>query len=259
MSRQVIYAINGQLIDGDYVSELMAYIQTFSEIYVGEYRNAKWVGGYGCYRWNARLPSVIRPRQFSFRIKPEVLTVIRSIFGGEQQYKELKLNGGLQAPLEQALVVVEGRNASWKEDHIYGILGITVDGHKVGAEYDIPWFKMLSKLQAAGMITERQLASPTVNALPGMSWLPKCGPYYGPFTEIERLASFVNSPPIDVSNVGAKVLGVVFDWVEPAIEDWAVFNSHGMTCHVVRGTIKFPTVPGLDAFVKGMSTPIFTP
>ncbi|KAF5545949.1 hypothetical protein FMEXI_5865 [Fusarium mexicanum] len=258
MSRQVIYAINDQLVDGDYISELMAYIQTFSEMYVGDYYNAKWVGGYGCYGWNARLPSVIRPRQFSFRNRPEVLTVTRSIFGGERQYKELKSHGGLQMPLEQALVVVEGRNASRKEDHIYGILGITEGGHKIEAEYGIPWVKMLSKLQAAGMLTERQLASPTVNALSGMSWLPACGPYYGPFTQMDRLASFVKSPPIDYSDKGAKVFGAVFHWVEPAIEDWAVFNGQGMTCRIVRGTIKFPTVSGLSALVSGTSTQGFT-
>ncbi|KAG5743586.1 hypothetical protein H9Q70_013698 [Fusarium xylarioides] len=259
MSRQVVYAINDQLIDGDYISELMAYIQTFSERYVGDYHNAKWVGGYGCYGWNARLPSVVRPRQFSFRNKPQALTVIRSIFGGERQYEELKAHGGLQMPLEQALVVVEGRNASWKEDHIYGVLGITEGGHKIEAEYGIPWVKMLSKLQAAGMLTERQLASPTVNALPGMSWLPGCGADYGPFTQIERLASFVKSPLIDFSAQGAKVFGVAFDWVEPAIEDWRVYNTHGMTCYIVRGTIKFSTVPGLSALVSGISTQSFTP
>ncbi|KAF5676658.1 beta-glucosidase 2 [Fusarium circinatum] len=223
MSRQVIYAIDNQLIDGDYISELMAYIQTFSEIYEHHNDINQWVGGYGCYGWNARMPSLFKPRQFSDRINPEIFTVIRTIFGGEQQYMELKAYGGLQMPLEQALVVVEGREASRKGDYIYGVLGITENGHKIEVEDGIPWMKMLRKLQAAGMVTERQLASPTVNSLPGMSWLPESGRYYGPFTQMERLASFIDSPPVKFSNEGAKVLGTAcceFTTVEG--EEWAV-------------------------------------
>ncbi|RYC82304.1 hypothetical protein BFJ63_vAg14791 [Fusarium oxysporum f. sp. narcissi] len=258
MSRQVIYTINNQLIDGDYISELMAYIQTFSEIYERHNGTDQWVGGYGCYGWNARLPSLFKPRQFSDRNDPKAFTVIRTIFGGEQQYTELKAYGGLQMPLEQALVVVEGREASRQEDYIYGVLGITENGHKIEVEYGIPWTKMLRKLQAAGMITERQLASPTVSSLPGMSWLPDSGRYYGPFTQMERLASFIDSPPVKSSNEGAKVLGIAFEWIRPDFEYLATFNRHGMVCHIVKGHIQFLTAPGLQVRANGMSTTKFT-
>ncbi|KAF4469507.1 het domain [Fusarium albosuccineum] len=248
MSRQLIYAVDNQLIDGDYISELAAFLETFAEVYDGDPRDPEWIGGYGCYSWNPRLPTIVYSRQFRMRAKSSRPTIIRTIFGGRQQHDELQAtHHGLSMPLEEALTMVGERNATAEEDYIYGILGITERGETVDVEYGISWRTMLAKLLQAGMITERQLASYSVNRLPGMSWLPECGPGYGPFKNIERLAAFVSRPKISWSKQGVVVTGARFEWMEFDYHEGEVFNIHGMVCWLVRGKICFPDIPGLIA------------
>lgn len=50
LSRQVIYVVGEQLADGDYVSELAAFIQSFSEVYSAGRELNQWIGGYASYR-----------------------------------------------------------------------------------------------------------------------------------------------------------------------------------------------------------------
>lgn len=253
VSRQVIYAVQDQLIDGDYISELISYIDTASRV------AGNWVGGYGCYRWDVRIPPVIWPRQFDVR-QNGCFTILRTVFGGEQQYNELQSRfHGILVPLEEALYLISGRQASKKEDYIYGVLGISERGAGVSIEYGIEWPAMMDKLQRAGMITERQLAAPTVNQS-GMSWLPECGSEYGPFTKMERLAAPVDRPPLSLSEQGATVTGAVFEWVkwETHPSGWDVFSTRGMPCQYGRGTICFPGTPGLTARVCLISSEFVT-
>lgn len=262
LSRQLVYAVQDQLIDGDFISELVAYIETFSEEFSGDGEpggeEPEWLGGYGSYRWNATAATIVYPRQFRLRKASNdslQFTILRTVFGGEQQYEQLQLAGGVTMEFEEALTMVTDRNATNKEDYVYGILGICEGGDKIDVKYEITWRNMLEKLQKAGMITERQLASPTVNDLPGMSWLPKCGSGYGPFKNMERLAAFVPRPRLSFSEQGVTVLGAVFEWEEFECKEWDVLNIHGMACHLVRGTIRFPDTPGLLAKVGGTTTP----
>ncbi|KIL84576.1 het domain protein [Fusarium avenaceum] len=259
MSRQLIYSVDDQLIDGDYISELVSYMETFSEVFVNDGGNdPEWVGGYGCYGWNPRLPTTIFSRQFRMTGKPLQPTIIRTIFGGRMQYEELQtIHHGLRMPLEEALTMVAGRVATYKEDYTYGILGITERGHEVDVKPGIDWLTMLGRLQRAGMITERQLASSAPSIHRGMSWLPECGPGYGPFTCLERLAAFVPRPKIVYSEQGAAVMGTIFEWVEPEYQEFAFLSIHGMACRLVRGKIRFPKIPGLIARVGGISSQPF--
>jgi hypothetical protein len=255
LSRQIIYAVADQLIDGDYISELVAYIDTFSDEYDDSNpEGPEWIGGYGCYGWNARNASVVTPRQFRVQHGDSQLTAIMTVFGGEQQFKELNATGsGLRMPLEQALIMTADRHATKKEDHIYGILGISETEGDIDIEYSIEWDAMLDKLGRAGAITERLLASPSLNSSPKMSWLPDCGSRYGPFQNLNRLSAFVQRPKLSWSEIRAMVMGLQFKWEQPEIDDWAVLNIHGMGCRVVRAHISFPDMPGLVARVAGTS------
>ncbi|KAL2678795.1 hypothetical protein Neosp_009546 [[Neocosmospora] mangrovei] len=184
LSRQMVYAIKDQLIDGDYISELIAFVETFAEVIGG---HEEWIGGYGCYRRNARAPSVVFPRQFRMQEDSHLLTIIRTVFGGEQQHKELKeIPHGIPMPFEEALTISAGRDASTQEDYVYGLLGISEGGSTLEVQYDIEWPTMMAKLQGAGMITEWQLASDTASKLPGMSWLPSVEHGYGPSKLLEE-------------------------------------------------------------------------
>ncbi|KAF5615431.1 hypothetical protein F52700_13401 [Fusarium sp. NRRL 52700] len=257
MSRQLVYVMDDQLIDGDYISELIAALETFAEVYEGDENDPEWIGGYGCYVWNPRLPTIIHSRQFRIRAESSRPTIIRTIFGGRQQYNELQATRhGLPMPLEEALAMVAERNAMKEEDYIYGILGVSEKGETVDVEYGIDWCTMLAKLVQAGMITERQLGSHSVNELPKMSWLPKISGY-GPFKSIERLTAFVSRPTIALSKLGAVVIGVRFEWMEFEFHDDLIFNIHGMVCRLVRGKIWFPDIPGLIIKAGGTSSQEF--
>lgn len=258
LSRQLVYSVQDQLVDGDFISELVSYIETFSETYSGDGDDPEWIGGYGSYRWNARATTIVYPRQFRLQMRSTKLlrfTILRSIFGGELQYEELKLAGGVTMAFEEALAMISDRHATKDEDNVYGILGLCDGGDNIDIEYNISWETMVEKLQKAGMITERQLASWTINELPGMSWLAKCGSGYGPFKNMERLAAFVRRPKLSRSEQGVTVLGAVFEWEDFECQDWDVLNIHGMACHLVRGKIRFPETPGLVAQVAGTTTP----
>lgn len=259
MSRQVVYAVQNQLIDGDYISELIAYVETSSEYHTGNYQ---WIGGYGCYGWNANYPSVVFPRQFRMEDDDDSyrLIILRTVFGGEQQYRELQSKTrGVSMPFEEALAMFKGRDATREEDYIYGILGITERGGEIRIEYGIDWTTMLGKLKHAGMITERQLASPTVNKLPGMSWLPACGSGYGPFTNIAWHNTFVYRPKLAWSEEGAAVLAVRFEWVNPTYGGRNLtVRYHGLGSEIMYGDIRFPDIPGLCAMVWGTSELEFT-
>lgn len=256
LSRQLVYSVQDQLVDGDFISELVSYVGTFSESYSGA-DDPEWIGGYGSYRWNARATTIVYPRQFRLRqssTKPPRFTIYRTIFGGELQYEELQLAGGVTMPFEDALAMVTDRHATRNEDNVYGLLGICEGGDKISVEYNISWKTMLAKLQRAGMITERQLASSTVNELPGMSWLPHCGSGYGPFKNVEMLAAPVCRPELSISEEGITVFGALFEWESFACMEWGFLNIHGMACRLVRATIRFPETPGLVAEVGGTTT-----
>ncbi|RSL70857.1 hypothetical protein CEP53_001736 [Fusarium sp. AF-6] len=249
LSRQIVYAIKDQLIDGDYISELIAFVETFAEVIGG---HEEWIGGYGCYRWNARAPSVVYPRQFRMLEESRLLTVIRTVFGGEQQHKELKqIPHGIPMPFEEALTISAGRNASTAEDYVYGLLGISESGSTLEVQYDIAWPTMMAKLQRAGMITEWQLASDTVSKLPGMSWLPSVEHGYGPFQTPGRANAYVRRPALEWSGQGAMVLGALFEWTEVDMRGLCNSSVHGGGCHAACGIIRFPDVPGLAASVTG--------
>ncbi|KAK2607035.1 hypothetical protein N8I77_005744 [Diaporthe amygdali] len=259
LSRQLVYAVQDQLIDGDFISELVAYVETFAEEYTGDTAtgNIEWIGGFGSYRWDASAATAVYPRQFRVQEDPDGslrFTIIRTVFGGEQQYEELQSIGGITMPFEEALTMITDRDATKEEDYVYGVLGICEGGDKIDVKYGISWLTMLEKLQKAGMITERQLASSTINELPGMSWLPKCGPGYGPFKNVERLAAFIRRPKLSFSKQGVIVLGAAFEWEDYKCEDVDFLNIHGMACRLVRGTIRFPDTPGLVARVGGTTT-----
>lgn len=266
LSRQVIYVVEDQLVDGDYVSELAAFIQTFSEIYIvrDERGHNEWIGGSGSYRWNATNVTCVYPRQFRVQKNSrgfQQLNVIRSIFGGQRQYEVLEGAGQIAMPFEEALSMVVSRDSKVPEDCVYGLLGICVRGDQIKIEPGISWERMLEKLASAGMITERQLASTSVNELPHMTWLPQCGSgsrTYGPFHSFERLSGLVQRPRLTWLEQRVQVLGAIFEWHEYELEAWDVFNIHGLNCNIVRGIIRFPDTPGVLAKVVGTSSSSFT-
>ncbi|GAW24057.1 hypothetical protein ANO14919_136360 [Xylariales sp. No.14919] len=260
LSRQLIYVVQKQLIDGDFISELVAYLTTGSESVSRE--TDEWFGGYGCYRWNGRTPSVVSPRQFRMDETPGKLVIIRSIFGGQQQFNELQRagHGRVLVPFEEALALCTNRSATEREDIIYGILGVSEGGEKVGVEYgNICWRTMLDRLGRVGMLTERLLASPTVNKRPGLSWLPESGAGYGPFLHGEPLAAAVERPVLAWPEKELVVTGIRFEWSGAKCEEDKFINIHGLPCCLVRGEISFPDVPGLRASVGGTSQVLFTP
>lgn len=256
MSRQVIFAVQGQLIDGDFISELLAY---------AEWAHHGTTRICGCYRWDPRLPVVAEP--LHIRIHKGELVIIRSIFGGTQQYEELRTSDGIVLmPFEEALAMSAGRSASIAEDYVYGVLGISMGGERVAAEYGkgqpLDWRRMLSKLLGAGMITDRQLAAHSVNEHPGMSWLPKAeGSSYGPFGAGERIAAQIPRPPLSWTKQGATVIAAEFEWVDVTkCNDDGGINSYmeninNMPCHRVLGSIR---VEGMLLDVAGTSSTAFT-
>lgn len=252
MSRQTIFAVQGQLIDGDFISELLAY--------------AEWARNgttriCGCYKWDPRWPVVVEP--LHIRINKGELVIIRSIFGSSQQYSELcSPNGMVLMSFEEALAISAGRFATIAEDHIYGVLGISIGGDRVSPEYGkghpLDWRKMLRKLTDAGMITERQLAAHSVNKDPGMSWLPgvQDSPY-GPFLAGERIAAQIPRPQVSWTEQGATVIAAEFEWIDVIrSEDDGDINSYmeninNMPCHRVLGSIK---VEGMVLDAAGTSS-----
>ncbi|KAH6994573.1 hypothetical protein EDB82DRAFT_502095 [Fusarium venenatum] len=78
---------------------------------------------------------------------------------------------------------------------------------------------MLGKLQQAGVVTERQLVSPTMNREQGLSCLPDCGTEYGPFRNMECLASFITRLQHSFSSPRATVRESVFQWKDIRIQD----------------------------------------
>lgn len=252
MSRQTIFAVQDQLIDGDFISELLAY---------AEWAHNGTTRICGCYRWNPRLPVVVEP--LHFRVNKGELVIIRSIFGGDHQYAELSSsNGMVLMSFEEALAMSAGRSASIAEDQIYGVLGISIGGERISVEYGkrqpLDWRKMLRKLTDAGMITDRQLAAASVNDLPEMSWLPKPGASpYGPLLAGERLAAQIPRPPLSWTEDGARVIAAEFEWVDvvKSNNDGAI-NSHmeninNMPSHRVLGSIR---VEGMLMEVAGTSS-----
>lgn len=239
MSRQVIFAVQGQLIDGDFISELLAY---------AEWAHHGTTRICGCYRWDPRLPVVVEP--LHIRLHKGELVIIRSIFGGSQQYAELCSSSGMVLmSFEEALAVSAGRSATIAEDYVYGVLGISMGGERVTAEYGkgqpLDWRKMLSKLKDSGMITDRQLAAPSVNEHPGMSWLPNgdSSPY-GPFLAGERIAAQIPRPQLSWTEQGATVTAAEFEWVDVIKSDddgginTYMENVDNMPCHRVLGSIR---------------------
>lgn len=114
LSRQVIYVIGDQLIDGDFITELMAYVST-SSMKTSPKDNGGWLSEFRCYRWDPRPPSVVYSRHISIE-KGKVL-LLQSIFGGEQQYQELTPQGGkFTLPFEVAMGLASGRTATRQED-----------------------------------------------------------------------------------------------------------------------------------------------
>ncbi|KAI3393514.1 hypothetical protein diail_4191 [Diaporthe ilicicola] len=239
MSRQVIFAVQGQLIDGDFISELLAH---------AEWAHHGTTRICGCYRWDPRLPVVVEP--LHIRMQKGELVIIRSIFGGAQQYAEsCSSDGAVLMSFEEALAMSAGRSATIAEDYIYGVLGISMGGERVTAEYGkcqpLDWRKMLSKLKDAGMITDRQLAAPSVNEHPGMSWLPNVeGSTYGPFLAGERIAAQIPRPPLSWTEQGARVVAAEFEWVDVIKCDGGggidtyMENIDNMPCHRVLGSIR---------------------
>ncbi|KAG8169790.1 hypothetical protein KVR01_000535 [Diaporthe batatas] len=239
MSRQTIFAVQGQLIDGDFISELLAY---------AEWAHNGTTRMCGCYKWNPRLPVVVEP--LHIRVNKGELVIIRSIFGGDHQHAELSSsNGMVLMSFEEALAMSAGRSATVAEDQIYGVLGISIGGERVTVEYGkrqpLDWRKMLRKLTDAGMITDRQLAAASVNDLPGMSWLPKSGcSIYGPFLEGERLAAQIPRPPLLWTEKGATVFAIEFAWVDvvKSNHDGAINNRmeniNNMPSHRILGSIR---------------------
>jgi hypothetical protein len=104
------------------------------------------------------------------------LSIIRLICGGEIQYKNLcRENNEVKMSLEEALVMVHGRGATQKEDcYVYGVLSIADGCEKFKIAYPRAWEDVLDELGKLGLITERQLATPNVNQIPGHGWLPHC-------------------------------------------------------------------------------------
>lgn len=252
MSRQTIFAVQGQLIDGDFISELLAY--------------AEWARNgttriCGCYRWDPRWPVVVEP--LHIRMSKGELVIIRSIFGGTQQYSELcSSNGMVLMSFEEALAISAGRCATIAEDHIYGVLGISIGGDRVTPEYGkghpLDWRRMLRKLTDAGMITDRQLAASSVNKKPGMSWLPDVGDSpYGPLLAGERIAAQIHRPQLSWTEQGATVIAAQFEWIDVirSEEDGDINsymeNINNMPCHRVLGSIK---VEGMVLDVAGTSS-----
>lgn len=239
MSRQVIFAVQGQLIDGDFISELLAY---------AEWAHHGTTRICGCYRWDPRFPVVVEPQHI--RMHKGELVIIRSIFGGDQQYTELcSSNGMVLMSFEEALAMSAGRSASIAEDYVYGVLGISLGGERVTAEYGkgqpLDWRKMLGKLKDAGMITDRQLAAPSVNEHHGMSWLPGVeGSPYGPFLAGERIAAQIPRPQLLWTEQGAAVIAAEFEWVDvincndDGGIDTYMENIDNMPCHRVLGSIR---------------------
>ncbi|POS70916.1 hypothetical protein DHEL01_v210687 [Diaporthe helianthi] len=252
MSRQTIFSVQGQLIDGEFVSELLAY---------AEWAHNGTTRICGCFRWNPRLPAIVEP--LHIRMGRGELVIIRSIFGGEHQYAELSSsNGMVLMSFEEALAISAGRSATIAEDQIYGVLGISIGGDRVAVEYGkrqpLDWRKMLRKLTDAGMITDRQLAAASVHELPGMSWLPKSeGSPYGPFFAAERLATQIPRPPLSWTEHGANVVAAEFEWVDVVRSnddggiDSYVDNINNMPCHRVLGAIR---VEGMLLEVAGTSS-----
>lgn len=236
MAQQVIYAVGKQLIDGDYISELVAYASSFPDIYTGDpQQGTEWIGGYGSYRWNARAPSVVPPGQFMMRDGGRRLTIRRTPFGGEQLFSFLQsMDVGVLLPLEEAFTMTRRRLAAVQDDYIYGILGISQGGHRVNVEYNIGWRVMLDKLKEAGLLTDRLLAAPTANKVPELSWLPAFDAdsteSYAPFENMERLASFMLRPKLSWSGRAAVVFGAVFEWVESEYYDEYFINIRGLGC-----------------------------
>jgi hypothetical protein len=239
MSRQTIFAVQGQLIDGDFISELLAY---------AEWAHNGTTKICGSYRWNPKWPVVVESQHI--KMQKGELVIVRSIFGGEHQYAELCSSGGMVLmSFEEALAMSTGRSASIAEDHIYGVLGISVGGEKVTVEYGkgqpLDWRKMLSKLTDAGMITDRQLAASSVNPCPGMSWLPSGdGSPYGPLLAGERIAAQIPRPPLPWSGKGVTVVAIEFQWVHTIKSDddgnidSYMENVNNMPCHRVLGSIR---------------------
>ncbi|KAL1882924.1 hypothetical protein Daus18300_000562 [Diaporthe australafricana] len=239
VSRQVIFAVQDQLIDGDFISELLSYAEKAENGITDKF---------GCYRWDPKLPVVVGPQHIW--MEKEKLVIIRSIFGGEQQYAEIcSRNGMVLMPFEEALAMLVGRSAQLRQDYVYGVLGMSIGGEHITPEYGISrespldWRKMLNKLKDTGMITERQLAAPSVNEDPAMSWLPKVEGYpYGPFLSGERTAIQVSRPQLSWTFQGTSVIAVEFKWVEVTECDDGIDrlakNVNKMACHCVNGRIK---------------------
>lgn len=252
MSRQTIFAVQGQLIDGDFISELLAY---------AEWAHNGTTRMCGCYRWDWRLPVVVEP--LHIRMEKDKVVIIRSIFGGEHQHAELSSsNGMVLMSFEEALAMSIGRCATIEEDYIYGVLGISVGGERVTVEYGkgqpLDWRKMLRKLTDARMITDRQLAASSVNEHPGMSWLPDIrNSPYGPFLAAERIAAQITRPPLSWNDEGATVLAAEFEWVDVIKSDddggidSYMENINNMPCHRVLGSIR---VDGMLLDVAGTSS-----
>lgn len=247
MPRQVVYAVRDQLIDGDFVSELLAY---------AEHAHNGTTDHFGCYRWDPNYPVIISPRHIM--MEKGQLAITRSIFGGEQQYNELcSEDGSVLMSFEEALALVHDRIASVREDYIYGVLGMSMGGQKISVEYGIDWRKMLEKVKVAGLLTERQLAAPSINKQPELSWLPENNdPAYGPFLNGERLAVGFGRPKLIWSEQGATVIAAEFTWKTEHLHyfDWRTNNIHNMPCQAVRGLIE---VEGIMALVCATSSKHF--
>ncbi|XWW97905.1 hypothetical protein V2A60_005901 [Cordyceps javanica] len=276
LPRQVIYSVADQLVDGDYVSELMSYLDTGTRRYLGN-RRESWYGGYGCYRWTPSLPAIIAPR--SIRVKDGKLRIIRSVYGGEEQRRALVRPGhtnSIAMPFEEALALVTNRNSTHNRDYIYGILGLTQNRELVPVELKITWEEMLVNLSNAGMITARQLASTTAHPAPGKSWLPaepelreqpeqkwdvyaRQTPGFGPFMQMEILAGPLKLPKLQWSSQGATVSGAAFQWLKYTIDALPTNNRHGMPCQVAYGFICFPDTPEVSARVCAMSSGNLSP
>lgn len=260
MSPQLIYAVENQLVDGDYVSELVACLETCShEYWLDDDGETNWAGGDTCYGWNARNATFIYSRQCRLKTGSSRLTLIKTVFGGEQQYKELRTTAdGILMSFEEASIMAQGRQATCEEDYVYGLLGISQGGSKIDIEYGIEWQVVMRRLQQAGMITERQLASPTVNSLLGMSWLPMDNSGFQVFRGLERATAFMSRPTLSWSRNGQIILGMEFEWTDWNFETWPRFSRDDIPSYVVNGTIQSPEFPGSVATVTGLSGVKFT-
>lgn len=212
------------------------------EYFMRDFRRSPFIS----HLWNTTVPTVVQPPHLGMLQGSRRLVIAMTVFGGELQYQALQSVGGFSLPFEQALTLISLRYVTREEEYVYGILGMCKGGDAISIEYDISWHRMLEKLQISGLLTEWQLASSTVNPLPGLSCMPRGHyGYYDAFRNMETLAALVPGPRLSWSERGPVVMGVPFKWVKLRFGSESgdqnnIRTIRGQPYHYARGRIRFP-------------------